>query len=155
MAAYASRIADETKRQHGDRGPRRRIRVLANGQLGRRRLRELHESRDLHLGDEAEALAVDRPDESLRLAVVTERLPCRLDATGECGIRDDAPVPDLVEDLVPRDQPFAVFDQQREQGKDLRFDGVRLAVGAQFGLGRVELEVAEPVEHGPEDTAGP
>ena len=97
---------------------------------------------------------MDRPDEPLRLAVVTERLSCRLDATGERGVRHDAPIPDLVEDLVPRNQSFAVLDQQGEQGKHLRFDGMGLAVGPQFGLGRVEFESAEPVEHGPQDTAG-
>ena len=150
----SSRIADEAKRQHRDRGTRRNFRRLSGGQVRRKRFRELHDPGDLHVGDEAETLAVDRADEPLRLAVVTERLPCGLDATREGGVGDDAPIPDLVEDLVPRDQSFAVLDQQGEQGEDLRFDGLRLAAGPQFCLRSVEFKGAEAVEHGSEDTAG-
>ncbi len=79
--------------------------------------------RRLHLADEAEAKLGDRADQALAGAVVSDRLAGRLDAAGDGGVRDDAALPDLLDDLVLGDQPFAVFDEQAEQRKDLRLDG--------------------------------
>jgi hypothetical protein len=58
-------VADEAKRQHGDRRPRRLCRLLSGVQLQRRRIGELYRASDLQPGDAPEALAVHRPDETL------------------------------------------------------------------------------------------
>ena len=91
---------------------------------------------------------MNRPDVALRLAVVAERLPRRLDAARDGGVRDDAPVPDLLDDLVAGHEALAVLDQQRDQREDLWLDAARLAVGTQFEACQVQLEWTEPVEHG-------
>ena len=65
---------------------------------------------------------MDRADELLRLAVVAERVPRRLHAASHRRVRDDAAVPDLLDDLVPGNQALAVLDQQREQREHLRLE---------------------------------
>ena len=66
-------------------------------------------------------------DEPLRLAVIAQRLPRRLDAARERRIRDHLAVPDFFQDLVPRYQAVAVLDEQGEQRKNL---GLQRAHGA-------------------------
>jgi len=65
---------------------------------------------------------VDRTHESLRLAVVAQSLPRRFHAAGDGGVRDDTPVPHLVDDFFLRDEALAVLDQQRQQREDLRLE---------------------------------
>jgi hypothetical protein len=138
-----SGITDQAERQHRDR--------RASGRcLGRRGGRRRHGYvRGLHVRHEAQALAMDRADEALRPAVVAERLARGLDAARDRGLRDDAPVPDLLDDLVAGHEPVAVLHEQREQREDLRLHGARRAARAQLHPGHVQLEMAEPVDHGP------
>ena len=90
---------------------------------------------------------MDGADELLRLSVITQRLPRRFHPARQCRIRDDAAVPDLLEDFVLGDQPVARIDQQREQGEDLGLERHSLAPGAQLDPVEIEFEVAEPVQH--------
>lgn len=137
--------ADKAKRQHRDGWPRHRVGRLARYSL---RCRCDVVAHNLYRRDEAKALAVKGPDELLALAVVAERLARRLDAAAQGGVADDAPVPDLFEDLVPGDEPFAVLDQEGEQGEHLRLQRARQAITAQLGFAGVEFEGVEAVHHG-------
>ena len=61
--------------------------------------------------DEAEALAVQGADEALALAVVPERLARGLHAARDRRVRHHPAVPDLLDDLVARDEAVPVLDQ--------------------------------------------
>ena len=147
--------ADESKRQHRQRRAGDSIQPLGHcseaGIALRRRIprvaRRGAAARRFGLRHEAVPLAVERLDEALRLAVVAERLPRRLDATRDRGVGHDATVPDLLDDLVFRDEPLAVGDEQREQGKHLRLEAQHLAAGPQLDGGQVQLEATEPIDH--------
>ena len=90
---------------------------------------------------------MQRLDELLRPAVVAEGLACRLHAARDRGIGHDPAVPHLFQDLVPRDQPLAVLDQQRQQSEHLRLDVHDGAGRAQLGRGEIQLELPEGVDH--------
>ncbi len=97
--------------------------------------------------NEAIALTVNRLDELLRLAVIAERLPRRFHAARHGRVRDDAAVPDLLDDLVLRDHALAVLDQEREQREDLGLEVTALPSDAQLDGGEIQLELTEPVDH--------
>ena len=65
-----------------------------------------------------------------------------------------ATVPHLLENLGFGDRPIARVDQQGEQREHLRLERDPLAAGPQFEPVEVQFEVAEPVQHGPQHTAG-
>ena len=127
------------ERKHGDRRPRiqsaRQCRPVAVG------------SSDGHFADEAEALAVHRPDQPLRLAVVANQAPDLLDARRDGAIADRPAVPDRGDQLVLADQPVAVLDQQEQQREHLRLDGDRTIVLKQLEPAQVEDEIAHRVTH--------
>src|SRR5665213_2564410 len=79
--------------------------------------------RDLHVRYKAEPLTMDCLDATLAFAVVAKSLTCRLYPASDGSLRDDAPVPHLLNDLVLGYQTLTVFDQQREQGKHLGLHG--------------------------------
>src|ERR1700691_2562399 len=83
--------------------------------------------RDLRVRYEAEALTMDRLDELLGLAVIAESLARRLDTAGHPRLRDDAPIPHFLDNLVLGHQTLTVVYQQREQCEHLRLDGADLA----------------------------
>ena len=87
---------------------------------------------DRHLADEANAAPVDGLDQRLSLAIIPDGLPSGLDAARDGGIGNDAPLPDLLDDLVPGYDPIAVLDELKQQVKDLRFHGYVLATPAQL-----------------------
>ena len=145
---------DEPKRQYGERWPGQPVQALHEvchgGVACSRRLGSGRGSRAADssgLRDEPIALAVNRLDELLRLAVVAERLPRRFHAARHGRVRDDAAVPDLLDDLVLRDQTLAVLDQEREQREHLPLEVDDLAVRPQLDGGEIQLEPTEPVDH--------
>ena len=73
-----------------------------------------------YISDEAEALALERLDQPLRLAVVVDGLPNGIDAGRQCQFRDDTPVPDCSQKIVLADHAVAVGDQVNQQVKGLR-----------------------------------
>src|ERR1700722_631035 len=98
-----------------------------------------------------EALTVNRPYKSLGNPVITKDLACRLDPAGDGGLRDDASIPNLLDDLVLGHETLAVLDQQGKQRKHLRLHRADLAVCAQLDLVHIHLEGAESVNHGGQD----
>src|SRR6202034_1282668 len=104
--------------------------------------------RDLRVCYEAEALTMDRLDELLGLAVIPENLARRLDPAGHRRLRDHAPIPHLLDDLVLGYQTLTVVYQQREQCEDLRLDGADLAARTKLHLAQIQLEPAELINHG-------
>src|SRR5215471_14346034 len=87
-------------------------------------------------------------DESLRASVVAECLPRRFHTARDRRVRHDATIPNFLDDLVLRDEPLAVLDEQSEQAKDLRLEAQWFAADAQLDRGKIELERSEPVHHG-------
>src|ERR1700722_4755982 len=111
--------------------------------------------RDFHVCYKAKPLTMDCLDAALAFAVVAKRLTRRLYPAGDRRLRDDAPVPHLLDDLVLGYQTLTVLDQQREQGKHLRLDGADLIARAQLNLGCIQLKGAESVNHGSQDRTRP
>src|SRR5512145_1305011 len=97
--------------------------------------------------DEAVALAMDRLDEFLGVAVVAESLPRRFHAACDGRIRNGAPLPDHLHDLFLGDEALPVRDEQCEQCEDLRLETHRLATGSKLDGSEVQLEVVETIEH--------
>ena len=65
----------------------------------------------LNLANEPKAFAGERPDQTLLLATVPDRLAYRIDVTGEGGFGDDPPIPDCMQQIVLADNVFAVAQQ--------------------------------------------
>ena len=148
-------VAEEPKRKHRDRRPGglglRCLRPVG-GQAGRGGARCV----DCHCRRyEAESLAMRGPDVTLGRPVVPERLARGLDAARDCGIRDDAAVPHFLEQLVAGHQPVPVLDEVNQEREDLGLQRARRSARAQFGSRQVELELAEPVDHGGEHRRRP
>jgi len=93
---------------------------------------------------------VQGTDVALRRAIVAERLAGGLDAAGDGGVGYDAAVPHSFQQFVARHEAVAILDQVRQQREDLGFHAAGLAACAQFRPRQIELELAEPVDHGPE-----
>ena len=91
---------------------------------------------------------MDRPDESLGLAVVAKRLARRLHSTGQGGVGDQASVPHLLEELIPGHEPLVVLHEEGEKGEHLRLERAEYAFSAQFDLCQIQLEPSKPVFHG-------
>src|ERR1700719_3099840 len=70
-------------------------------------------------------------------------------------LRDDAPIPHLLDDLILGYQTLTVVYQQREQCEHLRLDGADLAARTKLHLGRIQLERAESINHGRQDRTPP
>src|ERR1700735_3435507 len=98
---------------------------------------------------------MDRLDESLGLAVIAENLARRLDPAGHRRLRDLAPIPHLLDDLVLGYQALTVVYQQREQCEHLRLDAAGRAAGPKLPLGRIQLERTESINHGSQDRTPP
>src|SRR5262245_4137690 len=95
------------------------------------------------LADEAKPPLVQSADEALVAAAIAERAPCRADAGVERRLRDDAALPDDVEQLVFADDPVAIANEVNEQIEHLRLD-VDIRPGEPQLLPReVDLEIAE------------
>ena len=102
----------------------------------------------VNLRHESKTLAVDRSDESLGLAVVANRFPRRLHSTGQGGVGNQASVPDLLEELIPGNEPFSILHEVGEEGEHLRLERAERAFGAQFDLRQIQFEPSKAVSHG-------
>src|SRR5262245_36465919 len=98
------RVLDRTRRSflHDDSG--RRGRVVVN------------------VADKTKSALVQRAYEALVAAAVAERAPCRADAGAQRRLRDDAALPNHVDELVLADDPIAVANEVNEQVEYLRLD---------------------------------
>ena len=115
--------AQVVERQHGDRRP------VGQGQGGGGLLGRGDRRGDpgrlpflAHHAHEAHALAGQGLDQALSLAAVADGAPRPVDAAGKRRFRDDAPVPDLSDQVVPADDALAVLDHERQQVEDLGLD---------------------------------
>lgn len=83
--------------------------VLAVGHLPGR---DFTYSFDCDVRSEPEAFAMHRADEPLLLAVIADRPARGLDPRSDCGVGNEAPAPDIFDDLVPADEPVGIACQQ-------------------------------------------
>jgi len=110
---------------------------------------------DDDVADEPQPAPVNGADQALRLAVIADGAPRRLDAARNGRVRDDASLPDLLDDLVARDDAIAVLDQQHEQIEHLRLDGDGRTIAAHLvGLG-VDGNGADQIDHNQSSAIGP
>ncbi len=103
---------------------------------------------DHDVADEPQPAAVDGANQALCLAIIADGTPRRLDAAGNRGIRDDASLPDALDDLVARDDAVVVLDQQHEQIEHLWLDRDGRPIPAHFvGLG-IDGDGTNQIDHG-------
>ncbi|MEO8802053.1 MAG: hypothetical protein ABI304_00485 [Rudaea sp.] len=78
---------------------------------------------------------MDRLDQALVCAIVAQGLARRLDPARDSSVGDHASIPHFLDEFIPGNQTFAIFNKQGKQGEYLRLDRSHLAIGAQFNLG--------------------
>ena len=88
--------------------------------------------------DEAEALARQCPDYLLPFAGVADGGPGRIETGRQCGIRDNAAVPDCADDVVFADHAFPIADQVVKQVEHLWCESDQLGASTQFAPVRVK-----------------
>jgi len=76
----------------------------------------------VNVADKTKSALVQRAYEALVAAAVAERAPCRADAGAQRRLRDDAALPNHVDELVLADDPIAVANEVNEQVEYLRLD---------------------------------
>ena len=91
---------------------------------------------------------MNRADNTLRLAIIAHCLARSLHSCGNRRFRDDAAIPDGIDDLVLRHHPVAVLCQQQQEGEHLWFDMDAFAIAAQLESVRIELETPEADDPG-------
>src|SRR5690606_40338674 len=99
-------------------------RHLRRRHLRRRHLR--HRWRFRNLTHELVAAPSSGADEPLRVPVVADRLPSRLDPAGQCGFGDKPVSPYDVEQFFLRYDPVPFPNEHREDVKYLRLDRLEL-----------------------------
>jgi hypothetical protein len=85
-----------------------------------------------YIANEADALARQRLDEPLILAVIANRGASGMDMGVQRGLGDDAALPDGPDEIVLADYPFAVRNQIEQEIEDLRLDRNRTVTAAQL-----------------------
>src|SRR5262249_54348903 len=75
-----------------------------------------------NVADKTKSALVQRAYEALVATAVAERAPCRTDAGAQRRLRDDAALPNHVDELVLADDPIAVANEVNEQIEYLRLD---------------------------------
>jgi hypothetical protein len=105
---------------------------------GRRRCRAI-----IHLADETKPALEHRSNETLVGAAVAKRAPCGADAGAERRLRDDAALPNHVEQLFLADDPVAIANEVNDQIEDLRLDANNRSDAPQFVPRDVDLEIGE------------
>jgi hypothetical protein len=99
----------------------------------------------VNVADEPKAALVQSANQVLIVAAVAECAPCRADAGVERRLRDDAAVPDGVEQLVLTDDSVTISNEVNEQIEHLRL-GVNDRAGAsQLPPRDVDLELGKTV----------
>src|ERR1700744_2528652 len=96
---------------------------------------------------EANPLAWNSFDKPLVCTVVSDRRARGIDATCECGLRNDAPVPDRRNEVVPADNTIALLDQIGQQIEYLRFKVEQNLAAAKLAPLTVERIVIESKDH--------
>ena len=86
-------------------------------------------------------------NEALRSTAVTKRLANGFDATGNSRIRNDAAIPNPFDNFLFRYDSIAVFDEENEQGEDLRLKRNHAPLVAELNLRRIELKVVKNIDH--------
>src|SRR4029079_14720658 len=99
-----------------------------------------------HNSNEADALARQRLNQALRLATVADRSPCRVDTCRQCGLRDDAAMPDGGDEVLLADDALAVFNHIREKVKDLGLERYQARSAMQLATISIQSIIFEPVE---------
>ena len=97
----------------------------------------------LDLADEADAAAVHGPDPFLLLAVVADGAAGGLDAAGQGGVGDDAPVPHDLDQLVLADEPAGIARQVADELEHLRLDRRQRAGAPELERLQVDLDIPE------------
>jgi hypothetical protein len=77
-------------------------------------------------------------NDTLRRAIVVDRLARRIEARRQCRVRDDPPAPNTVDQIILADDPAAVAHQIDEKVEHLRFERDRLSPAAQFASPEIE-----------------
>src|SRR5262245_22122352 len=95
------------------------------------------------IADETKPAPVKRANEALVVAAVAERAPCRADPGAQRRLRDDAPLPNRVEQLVLADEPVAVPNEMNQQVEYLRLDVNNHTSPAQLSLRDIDFEIGE------------
>ena len=101
-----------------------------------------------HIRDEVKTSAMHGPDLRLPLAIIANRLPNRFYATRQCRVRNDPAIPDLSIDFFFCQDPAPIRNKIGEQIEHPGFDRKRPPVPSQFTPVRVELAIAESINHG-------
>jgi hypothetical protein len=101
----------------------------------------------LNMPDKPEAALMQRPNESLVVAVVTKRSPGAIDTATERGLGDDPAVPDRFDKLILADNPAMVTHEVNDEIEHLRLDMDGLAESAQLLLAEVDFELGKSVFH--------
>jgi hypothetical protein len=89
---------------------------------------------------------VHRLDHALRGAIIAHRLARELDPAAQGGWRHEAMLPDVVQQLVLRDQPVVAREQEGQHIEHLRLDVPHLLAAAQLVQPLVQLEFRELVD---------
>src|SRR5262249_15288100 len=97
----------------------------------------------VNVADKAKSAFVQRADEALVVAAVAERPPCCADAGAQRRLRDDAALPNHVDQFVLADDPIAVANQVNEQIEHLRLDVNGRAGASQLLPRDVDVEIGE------------
>ena len=77
-----------------------------------------------YVSDEAEAAAVDRPDQALLLPAVADRLPRGHQPAVEGGLGDVLPGPDVFDQFILRHHPVVPLHEVCKHVENLRFEGI-------------------------------
>ena len=97
---------------------------------------------------ELQAATADSADVNLATAVVAERLTRRLDATRYRGVRDEAAVPNVLDDDVSGDDLSGALDEETQQVENQRLYVDVAGAQPQRELQSIQLEPIEAVPHG-------
>ncbi len=99
----------------------------------------------LDVTNETKATLVQRANEALVVAAVAERAPCRADPGAQRRLRDDAALPNRVEQLVLADDSISIPNEVNQQIEYLRLDVNRRAGASQLLSRDVDLELGEAI----------
>jgi hypothetical protein len=91
----------------------------------------------------ANAFAQNSADQPLIFAVVADCSAGRIDAARQGRFRNDPPIPNSRQHVVPAHHAIAVSNQELQQVEDLGFDGAQLAVATQLAPVDVDGTIVE------------
>ena len=79
-------------------------------------------------------------------SIISDGRAHTFDAAVQRRLCDDASVPDRFVELVARDHPLAIFDEVREQAKNLRLERLRNSVAAKFESLGIQLAISKSID---------